>query len=145
LARVGQHLSLIMFDVDHFKLYNDTYGHGAGDDCLKRVAKAAVAALQRPADMVARYGGEEFIALLPDTSIAGAQAVAEAIRENVENEKIPHERSSTAPHVTVSLGFIATIPKPNLAIPETLEAVDKALYAAKTGGRNRVMAGEHQI
>jgi diguanylate cyclase (GGDEF)-like protein len=141
LARVGQHLSIIMFDVDHFKLYNDTYGHGAGDICLKKVAQCAVNALQRPADMVARYGGEEFVAVLPDTMMVGAAAVAEAIRENVAAENIPHERSPTAKHVTVSLGHVSVVPKAGRPATELVAAADRALYAAKGSGRNRVVAG----
>jgi diguanylate cyclase (GGDEF)-like protein len=142
LARVGQPLSLIMFDVDHFKLYNDTYGHGAGDACLKRVAECAVGALQRPADMVARYGGEEFVAILPDTSAPGAEAVAEAIRENVAALEIPHQRSTTAAYVTVSLGHASLVPRINRPTADLLVAADKALYAAKAGGRNRVVRSD---
>jgi diguanylate cyclase (GGDEF)-like protein len=142
LARTGAPLSLIMFDVDHFKLYNDTYGHGGGDYCLKQVAEAAVQALQRPADMIARYGGEEFAAILPETTTAGALAVAEAIRANVAALDIEHEKSTTAAHVTVSLGLATLIPKleqpPTILIAEA----DKALYSAKSGGRNRVVAAD---
>ncbi len=138
LARVGQHLSIIMFDVDHFKLYNDTYGHGPGDVCLKKIARCAVDALQRPADMVARYGGEEFVAVLPDTQVAGAEAVAQAIRENVAAQNIPHEKSPTAKHVTVSLGHIPKIGRPPT---DLVTAADHALYEAKKTGRDRAVAG----
>ena len=141
LGRVGQPLSLIMFDVDHFKLYNDTYGHGGGDLCLKKIADCAVAALQRPADMVSRYGGEEFIAILPDTGSVGAAAVATAIRENVAAQMIDHERSPTAPYVTVSLGYVTTVPRADRQPVELIEAADKALYSAKAMGRNRAIAG----
>ncbi|TAL01428.1 MAG: diguanylate cyclase [Rhodospirillaceae bacterium] len=139
LARTNSPLSLIMFDVDHFKLYNDTYGHGGGDLCLRHIAESAVSALQRPADMIARYGGEEFAAILPDTEVAGAAAVAEAIREGIAVLKIEHETSQTAPCVTVSLGLVTSVPNLD-RVPETLVSMaDRALYAAKASGRNRVV------
>jgi diguanylate cyclase (GGDEF)-like protein len=137
LARTGEPLSVIMMDVDHFKLYNDTYGHGGGDLCLQRVARAAESALQRPADIVARYGGEEFVALLPETKLEGAMAVAEAIRAAVAALEIPHASSKTAPHVTLSLGAACTIPQPELDPAALLAVADQQLYLAKTAGRNR--------
>ncbi|MGE3332878.1 MAG: diguanylate cyclase [Rhodospirillaceae bacterium] len=137
LARTGEALSVIMIDVDHFKLYNDTYGHGGGDLCLQRVARAAESALQRPADIVARYGGEEFVALLPETKLEGAIAVAEAIRAAVAVLEIPHASSETAPYVTLSLGAACTIPQPDQDPAALLDIADKQLYAAKTEGRNR--------
>jgi diguanylate cyclase (GGDEF)-like protein len=142
LARSNAPLSLIIFDVDHFKLYNDTYGHGGGDQCLRQVAEAAVHALQRPADMIARYGGEEFAAILPETAAVGTAAVAEAIRVNVAALSIEHEKSLTAAHVTVSLGFATVIPKLDQPATLLIAAADKALYSAKAGGRNRVVAAE---
>jgi len=142
LARSNSPISLIMFDVDHFKLYNDTYGHGGGDYCLKKIAECAVAALQRPADMIARYGGEEFVAILPDTLIDGATAVAEAIRQNVAALNIEHEKSLTAACVTVSLGLATMIPNLETQPHTLIEKADKALYAAKHNGRNRVMAAD---
>ena len=141
LARVGQPLSVIMFDVDHFKLFNDTYGHGGGDLCLKKIAESAVGSLQRPADMVARYGGEEFVAILPDTASAGAAAVAEAIRENVAAQRLEHERSPTAKFVTVSLGYVTAVPNVERPPSALVEEADKALYAAKAAGRNRAIMG----
>jgi diguanylate cyclase (GGDEF)-like protein len=140
LARTNSHLSLIMFDVDHFKLYNDTYGHGGGDRCLRQVAESAVRALQRPADMIARYGGEEFVAILPDTGAAGAAAVAEAIRANVAALGIAHEKSPTADHLTVSVGLATVVPKLDQPATLLIAEADKALYSAKAGGRNRVVA-----
>jgi diguanylate cyclase (GGDEF)-like protein len=137
LARTGEPLAVIMMDVDHFKLYNDTYGHGGGDVCLQRVARAAVGALQRPADVVARYGGEEFVALLPETKLEGAIAVAEAIRAAVAALEIPHTASKTAAHVTVSLGAACTVPQPDKDPASLLELADQQLYAAKSEGRNR--------
>jgi diguanylate cyclase (GGDEF)-like protein len=140
LARTNSPVSLILFDVDHFKLYNDTYGHGGGDQCLRQIAEAAVSALQRPADMIARYGGEEFVAILPDTVAAGAAAVAEANRANVAALGIEHERSLTAAHVTVSLGYATVVPKLDQPTTLLIADADKALYSAKAGGRNRVIA-----
>jgi diguanylate cyclase (GGDEF)-like protein len=137
LARVGNPLAVIMMDVDHFKLFNDSYGHGGGDDCLKQVAKAAAATLQRPADVVARYGGEEFVALLPDTTLDGALMVAEAIRAAVVALGIAHSASKTAAHVTLSLGAACIVPQPDGKPEDLLEAADMELYAAKSGGRNQ--------
>ena len=140
-ARTRQNISVIMMDVDHFKLFNDTCGHGAGDDCLRRIADATKGALQRPADFVARYGGEEFVALLPDTTLEGAMAVAEGIRTAVGALNIPHSATSSAPHVTVSLG-VATCVATNSPNPNSLvEAADVQLYAAKNEGRNRTKGG----
>ncbi len=131
-------LSLIMLDVDHFKAYNDFYGHPGGDECLRRIGAIFQGALHRPSDMVARYGGEEFIAILPDTNLAGALHVAEAIRLAVEAEVLPHAASPTAPHVTISLG-VATVEASDRNEPkELLRAADDALYEAKRLGRNRV-------
>jgi diguanylate cyclase (GGDEF)-like protein len=140
LARVGHPLSVIMMDVDNFKQFNDTYGHAEGDVCLQQVARAAAGALQRPADVVARYGGEEFIALLPDTTLVGAIAVAEAIRAAVSGLKIPHAGSTCADHVTLSLGVASAVPQPDGVPKPLIEAADEQLYAAKSAGRNRVMA-----
>jgi len=137
-ARTGQPLSVIMIDVDHFKQYNDTYGHGAGDGCLKKVTHAAEGALQRPADVVARYGGEEFVALLPDTTLEGALSVAEGIRAAVIALEIEHAASKAAPHVTVSLGVACMIPEQDKEPSVLLEAADSQLYAAKSNGRDRV-------
>ncbi len=137
LARTGEPLAVLMMDVDHFKLYNDNYGHGGGDVCLQRVARAAIGALQRPADVVARYGGEEFVALLPETKFEGAMAVAEAIRAAVASLEIPHTASKTAPYVTVSVGAACTIPLPDKDPASLLELADQQLYAAKSEGRNR--------
>lgn len=136
-ARTGQPLGVIMIDVDHFKQYNDNYGHGAGDDCLKQVTKAAEGALQRPADIVARYGGEEFVALLPDTGIDGALSVAEAIRAAVAKLAIPHKGSKATSHVTVSLGAACMVPNLDKDPAVLLEAADAQLYGAKSEGRNR--------
>jgi diguanylate cyclase (GGDEF)-like protein len=129
-----EHLSLLMIDVDHFKAYNDLYGHPGGDRVLTRVAAAMKAALRRPSDFIARYGGEEFAVILPETSPEGALMVAERLREAVEELGIAHAQSSAGPHVTVSIGAASS------NMPEALGlmlAADNALYEAKHAGRNR--------
>jgi two-component system cell cycle response regulator len=128
--RSGQELSLVVLDVDHFKLYNDTLGHAAGDACLQQVA----AALQ------ARYGGEEFVLLFADTPLATAVAMAESIRALIEALALPHPRSSTSAYLTVSVGVASVAPTQFDRIDEFFVAADRMMYAAKEGGRNRVMA-----
>ena len=138
--RDGQPLSVLMIDIDHFKPFNDHYGHGAGDLCLQRVARALTGALMRPADQVFRYGGEEFVGLLPGTDAAGAADVAEQLRAAVEALAIPHEHASTAAVVTLSLG-VATLDPGQETASDTqslLKRADEALYEAKKAGRNRV-------
>ncbi|MFH2005384.1 MAG: diguanylate cyclase [bacterium] len=133
-------LSLILLDVDHFKLFNDHYGHSLGDHCLCRVAKALEGAIHRTSDLVARYGGEEFVAVLPNTDLAGARIVAESMRRSVEELAIPHAPSETADEVTVSAGGCTLIPPRDGAEPEDLiRAADRNLYAAKGAGRNRAI------
>ncbi|MDO9092807.1 MAG: diguanylate cyclase [Rubrivivax sp.] len=131
-------LTLIMIDIDHFKRFNDQYGHQAGDACLQQVAAVIKQCLGRSHDLVARYGGEEFVCLLPDCSPAGAARKAEALRQAVAALGIPHETSSVAATVTVSLGVATCTPDANASADQLLAAADAALYAAKTGGRNRV-------
>ena len=106
--RSGSPLSLLMVDVDHFKLYNDHYGHLDGDQCLKAVASALASSVERGRDMLARFGGEEFVCLLPDTDLEGAKHIAEKLRQAVEGLAIPHVESKTAATVTVSLGVATT-------------------------------------
>ena len=143
--REGHNLSLILMDIDHFKQYNDHYGHGAGDECLCRVARTLHAQLQRPADLLARYGGEEFVALLPETDVRGGQEVAERLRQAVASQQIPHTACDRG-HVTLSLGcatLASGLPREGLHTPaDLLQAADQALYRAKAAGRNRVMAAE---
>ena len=142
LRRTKEPLSLIMSDVDFFKLFNDTYGHQGGDDCLKLVAQALSASARRGADCVARYGGEEFCVILPATDEAGALHLAEKIRQAVANLAIEHGKSQVASHVTLSLGVATMIPS-EAGTPEALiKCADQALYAAKASGRNRVAAWE---
>jgi two-component system chemotaxis family response regulator WspR len=134
------HLSLgvILLDIDHFKLYNDTYGHLEGDECLKRVPKAIKSNVKRPADLAARYGGEEFVMLLPETDILGAIKVAEDIRRSIAEEKIPHQNSLTASVVTASLGAFSCVPVLDDTPEKLLRQADALLYEAKETGRNRV-------
>lgn len=131
-------LSALMIDIDHFKLYNDTYGHTAGDECLKRVAQAIKNTVKRPADFCARYGGEEFVVLLPETALEAARLLAENIRTNIEDMKIAHKESPPLYIVTVSLGIAAAIGSPTTTYETVLQQSDKALYKAKETGRNRV-------
>jgi diguanylate cyclase (GGDEF)-like protein len=131
-------LSVIMCDIDNFKSYNDTYGHNKGDECLKQVAQIIRSTLQRPRDFCARYGGEEFVIILPDTSREGAVSVAEEIRGNIQNTKIPHPKSLPLGIVSLSLG-VSTMSSDEFASPEELvKQADKALYMAKQKGRNRI-------
>lgn len=136
--RVGAPLALIMADIDYFKAYNDNYGHGAGDQCLKVVAKALVNSLCRPSDMMARYGGEEFVAVMPDTDGEGAHLLAEHWLANVAALALAHPFSSIADHVTISVGYAALKPSQGRSPMELLDLADKMLYQAKEQGRNRV-------
>jgi len=136
-ARSGTTLSVIMIDIDHFKLYNDAYGHQAGDACLKQVADAMLQCAGRSPDLLARYGGEEFVILLPQVDTAGAATVAERILASVRALAIPHRMSSAGDTVTVSLG-VATLAPGQGGDPEALvRCADNALYQAKKDGRNR--------
>ncbi len=136
--RNGSELSLIMLDIDCFKAYNDSYGHVAGDDCLKRISRALAGSLERAGDFVARYGGEEFICILPNTDAAGALAIADKLRLAVEALHIPHQSSPVSPYVTISLG-VATVYPNMVSVPETvIDRADAFLYQAKRDGRNRV-------
>ena len=153
--RAGDALALLMIDVDHFKAFNDLYGHPAGDACLRSLAQAMSCACQRPADLVARYGGEEFAVLLPKTSQIGAVHVAHAILDAVDALAIAHEGSATAAHVTVSVGIASCDVDSTYWMPVSVDlrivdrasagcfakdlvhAADKALYGAKNAGRAR--------
>ncbi|QLE51842.1 PAS domain S-box protein [Nostoc sp. C057] len=138
LKREQMPLSLILFDVDFFKRYNDTYGHLAGDDCLRQLGSALKSVIKRPADLVARYGGEEFAVILPNTEIEGAISVAQTIRQAVYDLTIPHAQSSVCDHVTVSLGVASIVPNSETSPQDLINAADKSLYIAKQQGRDRV-------
>jgi diguanylate cyclase (GGDEF)-like protein/PAS domain S-box-containing protein len=134
--RDGTPLSVLLIDVDHFKAYNDCYGHLAGDECLRRIAIEIQSVLRRPLDLLARYGGEEFVAILPNTPQANAEAVAERVREIVEECAMGH-MDSPCGVVTVSLGCATTVPVAADGENLLLKAADTALYLAKANGRNR--------
>lgn len=136
--RQNAQISLIMMDVDHFKAYNDHYGHQAGDECLRAVARGLMSAKRRATDLVARYGGEEFVCVLPSTDEDGAQVVAEQFRNRIEELCIPHGFSSVADHLTLSLGIATMIPQFEESFSAIIVQADQALYKAKLGGRNRV-------
>ncbi|HEX9627766.1 MAG TPA: diguanylate cyclase [Acidiferrobacterales bacterium] len=135
-ARERAPLSIVMIDIDHFKLLNDSDGHLAGDDCLKRVAQALNQAVRRPADFLARYGGEEFIAILPGTDMDGATMVAERLREAVEDSHLVNR--GTGRFVTVSLGVASAVPSPGTSGEVLVATADRAMYQAKEAGRNQV-------
>jgi len=134
-------LSCIMLDIDHFKLYNDTYGHLKGDEVLKKVAKTISLQLKRPADFSARYGGEEFVVLLPDTSVNGALRIAENIREEINALEIPHE-SSNKGMLTISQGVACLVPEQGDNEECLTRLADKALYAAKEAGRDQIKSAD---
>jgi diguanylate cyclase (GGDEF)-like protein len=156
--RDGSAMALLMIDIDHFKLFNDRYGHPAGDACLRGVAQALLSVSVRPADLVARYGGEEFAVLLPQTARHGAEIVAQGVLEAIESLGIAHEASTTAQHVTVSVGMSSYDSESACWLPgspdsryvedshsrsapiDLVRAADKALYSAKNSGRARARA-----
>jgi diguanylate cyclase (GGDEF)-like protein len=138
LARAGGSLVFVMVDVDHFKAYNDSFGHLAGDECLRKVATALRRLAQRPGDLVARYGGEEFACLFVGLERERTASHAERLRAAVEELALPHPASAVAPVVTVSLGVTWAQPAPASDWRTALAAADAALYRAKQGGRNRV-------
>ena len=137
--RSKQPLSMVMIDIDHFKAFNDHYGHLTGDDCLRKVALAMSGILKRPTDILARYGGEEFAAILPMTASDGADAIAEAMRTGVVKLAIPHDHSSAASLVTISMGIATLVPRRGMTAAMLISAADQALYEAKAGGRNRIV------
>jgi two-component system, cell cycle response regulator len=131
-------LAVILCDVDYFKRYNDTYGHLAGDDCLKAIAQALMDVVKRPDDLVARYGGEEFAMVLPRTDLSGAAHIAQAVRLQVQSLQILHEASSVKDVISVSLGVASIIPEDNFSPQDLLARADQALYQAKAAGRDRL-------
>lgn len=139
--RQAQPLSLLLIDVDHFKRYNDSYGHQAGDRCLQAVAQAAQSAIKRPGDLLARYGGEELVGILPNTELAGATLVAQAIQRVLGDLHLPHADSPVGDQVTVSIGVATMLPNPQAHSAQLLAAADRGLYAAKESGRNRTCPG----
>ncbi len=137
-ARKSKSISLLMIDIDYFKRYNDTYGHPAGDECLRNVANALSQSLKRPGDFVARYGGEEFAAILPNTDARNALPVAEKMHSSISELKIPHCDSDAADRISVSIGLGSAMPADIRSDPSLLISLaDEALYRAKEKGRNR--------
>ncbi len=136
-----QPLSLILFDIDFFKQYNDHYGHVRGDDCLKQVARALGSAATRPRDFFARYGGEEFVLVLPATDENAAMNVAERCRQAIFKGQIAHAASPSGQLLTVSMGVCSIIPSSTDTPIQFIDAADRRLYRAKQGGRNRIVHG----
>ncbi len=139
-VRSGAELSLIMLDIDHFKAYNDSYGHVSGDICLQRIAQVMAESVSRATDIAARYGGEEFACILPETDLHGAVAIAEKIRLGIQQLAIQHDSSTTADYVTASLGVASVTCKIGMSTSNVIALADNMLYKAKEGGRNRVEA-----
>ena len=139
--RSKQVLTVMLADVDHFKSFNDYYGHLKGDDCLKKISTVLSQTCKRATDMVARYGGEEFAIILPDTPAEAAMMMAEALRSAVMDLQIPHEASATEGVCTISLGVYTSQPQQGTTIEQLLQAADQGLYHAKEAGRNQVKAG----
>ena len=140
--RECQSVSVLMIDVDHFKAFNDTYGHPAGDTSLRQIAGGILSQAQRPADLVARLGGEEFAVLLPNTDSAGAFALAERLVAGVSELAIPHRRNMPWGVLTISIGIATAVPSgpAGWSIDTLMEEADAALYRAKSTGRNRAAA-----
>ncbi len=137
-ARSGAELSLALLDIDHFKAFNDLYGHVSGDKCLRQVAQVIADCATRPADLAARYGGEEFACILPETDHAGAVAIAERIRRGIQALAIPHKGADAAGHVTASLGVVTVLCTADRPVEDIVSQVDALLYEAKSRGRNQV-------
>lgn len=140
-TRYGHSYSALLCDIDHFKLYNDHYGHLAGDEVLQRVANA-IMRTSRSGDTAYRYGGEEFLVLLPEQSLEGAHIAVRRLHGAIEGLKIPHEAAEPPGVVTVSVGLSRLAPGEGKSMEQLLQEADEALYAAKQGGRNRVVAHE---
>ncbi len=138
-------LGVIIFDIDFFKNYNDTYGHAQGDVCLKAVAGALKSTVKRADDFVVRYGGEEFLIVMPNTDKNGAMIIANQALQNVRNLQITHEKSLTAPYVTVSVGVTCAIPTSEHSIKNFVTAADEGLYRSKANGKNQVTFVEMEV
>ncbi|MEY2989050.1 MAG: hypothetical protein RJB13_2571 [Pseudomonadota bacterium] len=144
--RSKKSLSVILFDVDFFKKYNDRYGHPAGDLCLKRLAQEVQATIKRPGDMLARYGGEEFAIILPETDLQGASIIAERVLKGVRDLGMSHEDNNHGQIITVSIGLVAyDCYEQGVDSTELIKRADKALYKAKSEGRNRIATLENHM
>ena len=131
-------LALLMIDIDYFKLYNDTYGHGLGDKCLIKIAKTINNIGLRKSDLFARYGGEEFVIVLPNTNLDGAILVANRVMKSINDLKEPHKSSKVSEYVTLSVGIASIIPQKETSVVEFESLADKELYKAKENGRNQI-------
>ena len=140
-TRGGKFISLIMIDIDCFKLYNDHYGHQGGDSCLKKVANGLCSAIHRESDLLARYGGEEFSVILPDTDLNGAVKVAEEMLQAVKALRIEHPKSKVSDFISISIGVSAMVPQKKTEPEILVAAADQALYKAKEDGRDQVKTG----
>ena len=137
MSRSAGILSLLMIDIDHFKNYNDAYGHSEGDRCLIIIAETLAENITRQEDFVARYGGEEFVVVLPDTDESGAQMVADKMIESIRRLRLPHKQSGVADHVTISIGVTTGSVKHTQSGVDYVKQADKSLYLSKQNGRDR--------
>ncbi len=142
--RTEQPVALLLGDVDHFKNYNDIYGHQSGDECLKTIADTISGQVGRSMDLAARYGGEEFAVILQTAKESDALMLAERIRKAIYDLNLPHEDSSTADRVTLSMGVATCVPTATTSPTQFIETADRGLYAAKEAGRNNVLSAEWQ-
>lgn len=138
-------LAVVLCDVDHFKAYNDTYGHILGDQCLRAIAAVLDTVIRRPADMAARYGGEEFALILPKTDSEGAMHILNRIRHTLQARAIPHRSSPTSAYVSFSFGLAVAVPSDDAEMGELVQAADEALYQAKAEGRDRAVLAPTQL
>lgn len=141
-CRNKKYLAYILLDIDYFKLYNDNYGHQAGDQCLVQIASIISECAQRSSDLVARYGGEEFAVILPETDVNDAKQIAEKIKNRIEEARIPHKDSIVSNYVTASIGVASIIPDAQNIEQSLPKYADKALYNAKEQGRNKCVLWE---
>jgi len=137
-------LTIAMMDIDFFKPFNDNYGHGAGDDCLRKVGNVLGKQVKRAADLVARYGGEEFVCVMPETDLAGGMAFGHALRQAVLDLNLTHEHSQVSGQVTMSVGVSSVVPTEDMDPTDLVRSADKQLYKAKENGRNRVEGGQYE-
>ena len=147
LQRCARHqipLGLLLLDIDHFKAYNDHYGHQAGDQALQQVAQLLPGLLKRQGELAARYGGEEFAVILPGSDEAACCRMAEKIQQQLNALAIHHKRSGVSKLLTLSIGYCSLIPDKNSSAEQLIQAADSALYKAKDGGRNQVMPCEEK-
>jgi len=136
-SRCGKPLTVLMVDIDHFKSYNDYYGHQKGDECLIRVARLMWNDVHRSGDIVARYGGEEFAIAILNVDESGAKVVAERLLDLVRAERIPHEASGSGQYVSISIGYASMTPTRGSSSEDLIKVADDALYESKRAGRNR--------